>query len=107
MIGKKSFPLNMGSGASTESEIICGWCGKVHNEGMDADNGEEGQTVRYFHFGKIPVVECCFDDFESTVISWFSRIVKFMKKYAKLSKKGAKKALSLAKQGEKALENAE
>ena len=80
MTGDNVFPFGIGCGHSTESEIVCGLCGKVHNEGIDVDNGDaEGETVRSVAFGDIEVADCCFDKLEAIVLSGFCDISRWVK----------------------------
>jgi hypothetical protein len=68
------FPFKSGYGFSTGYELRCGWCGKVHNEGVDDENDVEGDSVCSIHFGNIEVAECCFRDLEKAVYAWLPEI---------------------------------
>jgi hypothetical protein len=71
---RSPFPFNCGYGFSTGYELRCGWCGKVHNEGVDDENDVEGISVYSIRFGNIEVAECCFRDLEKAVYAWMPEI---------------------------------
>lgn len=103
MISKSLFPLNQEKGYSTGSEIKCNWCGTIYNKGMDADKGNEGESVMYIDFGNLWIAQCCFSDFEQYILTWSSEIVELIEDAAKLHQKAADSKKWLARRGAKAL----
>jgi hypothetical protein len=107
MISKSPFPLNRENGFSTGSEIKCNWCGTIYNKGMDADKGNEGESVMYIDFGNLWIAQCCFDDFEQTILTWSLEIIELIETAAEVHQKAARSKKELARRGAKALKNLE
>jgi hypothetical protein len=94
-----SFLFGVGSGDSTDGEIICDVCGNVYNKGIstdeDGDNDIEfGESVRYQDFGELQVCECCFEKIETAVLvniedilKWYRRIIQARKNNIQKSEK--------------------
>ncbi|MEI6228748.1 MAG: hypothetical protein WCP11_01850 [Candidatus Saccharibacteria bacterium] len=86
MFRAENFVFGSGSGFSTECQITCEWCGRVHNKGMGLDDEEEtrGVTVRSIRFGGLEIAECCFEKLENAVLARAPDIAKWFKDKAGL-----------------------
>ncbi len=75
-----------GMGSSTGYELICEFCGTVHNKGADAENDphSEGGSVCYDTFAGKQVCDCCYEEIERAVMArmkdiilpWYLRAIK-------------------------------
>ena len=81
------FPFGIGSGSSTSSEIVCEFCGKVHNEGYDVDrDGKEGDSVPNINFMGKQMAGCCFKTLEKNIFRWKEDIAAWLDELSKASR---------------------
>jgi len=85
MRDEHDFPFGNGSMFGSESQIVCGWCGTIHNEGIgiEDDDKREGETVNSIRFGSLEVAHCCFGELEQAVLDWSSPIANWLSNKAK------------------------
>lgn len=74
--------FGVGAGSGTCGDITCEWCGQKYNEGNDAAEDWDGDSVVYTEFAGKTVCECCFEKVEDEVlrrlpdaIPWYSRLL--------------------------------
>lgn len=79
--------FGIGVGISTNYEEHCDFCGDIHNEGCDPENGNEGESVRTANFAGKQICDCCFERIENAVLSrmpdilkWYQRLVNARRK---------------------------
>ena len=91
---------------STENEIVCGICGKVHNPGVgDETEHEVFESTKYIDFCGMIIAECCFDDFEEQIIEWMPSLILWYMKQSDEQEKIASRNLEIAKTAAKQLHN--
>jgi len=79
-----------GTGDSTSRELICEFCGKVYNKGIDDDSGDdEGIDIPYTEFAGKQVCHCCFERIENEILrrmpdilSWYKKVISIKKEIA-------------------------
>ena len=77
-----------GFGDSTSRELICEYCGKVYNKGVDDDsNDEEGIDVPYTDFAGKQICYCCFEKIENEILIRIPEILKWYRKIVEARKK--------------------
>jgi len=70
-----------GFGDSTSRELICEYCGKVYNKGIDDDSSDdEGIDVPYTQFAGKQICYCCFEKIENEIIRRMPDIVRWFKR---------------------------
>ena len=50
-----------GLGYSTCGDIQCEWCGTLYNQGNDALERYDGESVTHIEFAGKTICECCFE----------------------------------------------
>jgi len=70
-----------GVGTATCGDIKCDFCGTLHNEGNDAAEDYDGDSVSWTSFAGLTVCECCFPKIEQEVyrrmddiLVWYRRV---------------------------------
>lgn len=100
-----AFPFGIGIGSSTGCELVCEFCGKVHNKGYDVDrDGEEGESVRYIIFLEKQMAECCFRALEEDIFHWKEDIVAWLDELSKVGCDQVTRDALTASKGKNALE---
>lgn len=76
------------SGAGTDGDIDCDWCGKQYTGREDEDGRGVSESISYTRFGRLQVCDCCFEEIENEIlhriddiIPWLIRIIEARKKY--------------------------
>lgn len=102
-MSRNDFLFGIGAGSGTTYEITCGWCGIVHNEGLDPEETGEGEDMLYVDFGSLTVVECCFDKVEDAVLAFAEPIVDWLGELSKQRQEETNQLSKLAKRGTAAI----
>lgn len=66
-----------GCGSSSCGEIICEFCGTVHNKEIDDET--EGEYIRDTNFAGLSICECCFERIENEILHRMPDILKWYK----------------------------
>ena len=100
-----AFPFGIGIGGSTGCELVCEFCGRVHNKGYDVDrDGKEGESICYITFLGKQMAECCFDALEENIFRRREDIVAWLYQLSKASRDQANRDALVAAKGKNALE---
>ena len=89
-----------GLGYSTCGDIECDICKVLHNEGNDAAEDYDGESVCHTEFAGLTVCGCCFEAIENAVLArmrdilpWYGRILKEQREVFKQSEEDLRRAL--------------
>ena len=92
-----------GCGSGTYGEIMCEWCGTIHNEGCE-DDRDGGRSVRFTDFAGKLVCDCCFAAIEEEVIHRLPHILPWAKRILTAERDNARRGLDQIDQVEKTME---
>lgn len=85
-----------GQGSGTSCEIVCEWCGVIHNKGVDEDGANlVMETVLYTEFGGKVVCDCCFDVIEKEIFSRRISVVEWIREIMKSNIKASQEMLDI------------